>query len=70
MSKFENNPTWVVLIWVLMSIAAVNWALVAQFDFNVVTEVFGNSGYYVFMGLGALGLIDLFETFGIIDIYD
>lgn len=70
MGKFENNPTWVVMLWIVLSIAAVNWALVAQFDVNLVTEILGSNDYYAFMAIGAIGLIDLLETFGVISIYE
>jgi len=70
MSKFDNNPTWVVLMWVVVSIAAVNWALVAQFDVNLVTELLGSNDYYAFMAIGLIGAIDLLETFGFVSIYE
>lgn len=70
MSKFENNPSWVVIIWLVLAVASINWALVAQFDVNLVTEMFGANDYYVFMAIGAIAVIDVLETFGIIDIYD
>ncbi len=42
----------------LMIIAALNWAIVALFDTNVVTEIFGNGTatdvVYVLFGLSAL----------------
>lgn len=71
MSKFEDNPTWVVLIWLTLSIAAINWALVAQFDVNLVTEVVGpENDYFLFLAIGVLGLVDFLETFGVLDIYE
>jgi uncharacterized membrane protein YuzA (DUF378 family) len=70
MSKFEDNPLWVVGIWIVLSVAAINWGLVAQFDLNLVTEIFGESDYIVFLVIGGLGLVDLLETFGVLDIYD
>lgn len=71
MSKFEDNPTWVVLIWLTISIAAVNWALVAQFDVNLVTEIVGSENdYFLFLAIGVLGLVDILETFGVLSIYE
>lgn len=70
MSKFEDNPTWVVMMWLVLAIASLNWALVAQFDINLVVEIFGDSAYYVYMAIGGIALIDLLETFGFIDVMD
>ena len=46
---------------VLMIVAALNWAIVALFDTNVITEVFGTGTFtdvvYVVFGVAALMLI-------------
>ena len=71
MAKIDNYPSWVILLWVTMAVASINWALIAQFDVNLVTEVLGeSSAYYAYMAIGAVGAIDLMETFGLIDIYE
>jgi len=71
MAKIDNYPGWVVGIWLVMAIASINWALVAQFDLNLVTELLGDeNAYYAYLAIGAIGLIDILETFGVIDIYN
>lgn len=68
---FNEQPFFVALTWVVVEIAALNWALVEFLDVNLVTELLGTGTQattVVFGVIGIAGALSLADSFGAIDI--
>ena len=68
MAKTDN----IILLatWTLIAVAAANWLLIGLNDTNLLAEILpANILDIVYITAGALGVIDLLETYEIIDAY-
>lgn len=57
-----STPDWIAFA--LVIVGAINWGLVGAFDFNLVTEIFGESSVVsnvIFVAVGIAGLYTLFS---------
>lgn len=57
------------VIWVLVTLGALNWGLIGAFDFNLVSSIFGDGTFtqviYVIIGLAAVwSLVTMFSKSG------
>ena len=57
------------VIWVLVTLGALNWGLIGAFDFNLVSSIFGDGTFtrviYVIIGLAAIwSLVTMFSKSG------
>ncbi len=57
------------IIWVLVTLGALNWGLIGAFDFNLVTSIFNDGTFtrviYIIIGLAAVwSLVTMFSKSG------
>lgn len=74
-SVFDGDDTLAGVIWILTSIAALNWGLVEFVDYNLVAEaatVLGSPTVetVVYAAVGLAGVITLLDHLGLYDVTD
>ena len=70
---FENNSIGVALTWLIVELAAINWALVEFFDYNAVTALLGVESIastVAFGVIGVAGVVSLADSLGLINIQE
>ena len=71
-SIFDGEDTSVGILWLLTEIAAINWALVEFFDYNIVTELTNVAGgataaTAIYAVIGIAGTLALLDSLGVVD---
>ena len=70
-SALSGNHTAVVFMWIIVAIGALNWGLVAQFEYNLVTEfVTESTADLIYIGIGAIAAVNLADIVGVVDLND